>query len=611
MKILWIAGLLAIFLISSISPEYYNVTTDSALPSDVSSGILTHVYGMDYSDEIYNNVSQTRYRNFVQKITENGSRWIMDYTMAERGANMYARNYIIQQFQELSNGRIETEVIGNHLNVVGKLPGYLPGSNPAFAITAHYDSVDRSPGANCDGSGIATVLELVKVMSQYEWPLDIYFIAFNGLFTQNWRDGSPEVVTEFIMRGIELLTLYNVDTILVQNPVLPINERIQFGYEGAQYHKGRYWAELARQMSNNLGQNLILPVPSTSFYLWTLSDHYSFSERGYGNPICAFESGLSLDDSYHSSNDRWDNPDYNYNIGRETTAVIGASIAFTMSRAIGEPTKTNFELYVRGGNFNQIHFAITTPTLVNISSRWYGGTSSFYLLDPENNVIASQEYNYTSAWELSNVISYSASEQGLYTLVVYNSDYHIVGYDVEISINTDIDANGILDSQEYWIDQALFNSDQDGDGISDAEEILFGTDMMLVDSDGDAMPDKYELDHGFDPRNPSDGGEDADQDGLSNAQEFSGGLNPLSEDSDSDSIPDLWELENGLNPLLDDADLDLDGDGISNLDEYLNGTDPQSPEIMEIPQVWYFTPAIIIALIGAFVYIRKRGDPWD
>ncbi len=598
-------------LITPNIPIAHSSAIDSATPADSETDTLTRVYGQDYSDDVYGEVSQPNYRDIVQKFTENGSRWIMTYQMATVGANMYARNYIIQQLEELSRGRIETETIGNCLNVVGKLPGYLPGENPAFAISAHYDTVAGSSGANCDGSGIATVLELARVLSKYEWPLDIYFIAFNGLYTMNGMEGSPQVANEFNQREIDFLMLYNVDTLLVQDWTQPNDERIQFGYSMGSYHSGRYWAELARQMSNNIGWNRIVPVPSSSFYLWGSSDHYAFYERGFSNIMCAFESGIAEDDAYHTVEDTWNNARYNYDLGRETTGVIGASIAFTMSRALGEPQKINQEFTLGISNWKQIYITVTTPTTLNISSRWFGGTSSFYLFNPQNTLISEREYNHTSAWQPSDVISQPVSENGQYTLIVYNSDLQSVGYEVNITIDTDIDANGVLDSQEYWIDEALFDSDQDSDGLSDAEELFLGTDMLLVDSDYDTMPDKYEVDNGFDPRDPTDGNEDWDFDGLSNAQEYSGGLNPLSADSDNDLIPDLWELENGLNPLIDDADLDFDEDGISNLDEYLNDTDPQEPEPMEIPTEWYATPVVLIALIGVFVYIRRRKDPWS
>jgi len=613
MKHLWVLSLLVFLLVIPTVPGMYVQTVESIQPAEATPpNIQAHVYGEDYSEYVYWDVSLTNYRNIVQKVTENGSRWIMDYTMAsEEGPNKYARNYIIQQLDFLSLGRIETEIVGNCLNVVGRLPGYLPGNNPAFAISAHYDSADGSPGANCDGSGIAAVLELARVLSKFEWPLDIYFIAFNGLFTMNGMEGSPQVANLFNNREIDLLMLYNVDTLLVQDIAAPPDERIQFGYAEGTYHNGQYWAELARQMSNNIGTNKIVPIPASSFYLWSSSDHYAFYQRSFPNVLCAFESGIAFDGSYQNSNDRWNNGDYSYALGRETTACIGASIASAMSRALGEPYRSTYEYSLGSGLWEPVYITVSTPTFLNISARWFGGKSSFYLLSPDDTLLDALEFNYTSAWESSEILSRYVTQTGQYTLWTYNSDYRPVGYEVDVSIDTDIEGNGVLDSEEYWIDPALFSSDQDSDGLSDAEELLLGTDLNNVDTDSDAMPDKFEVDNGFDPRDPSDGNADADMDGLSNAQEYTGGLNPFSADSDSDLMPDLWELENGLNPLVDDADLDPDEDGFSNLEEYLNDTDPQEPERMEVPVEYIVTPVLLIAVVGALFYVRSRKDPWN
>jgi hypothetical protein len=609
MKQLWTLGLL-LLLVIPIAPSSHVATRGNSIRAESQANVSSRVYGEDLSSVVYDDVSFSSYRSFVEKFTENGSRWIRDYTLATSGANMYARNYIIQQFDKLSGGRIETEIIGNYLNVVGKLPGYLPGDNPAFAVTAHYDSARGSPGANCDGSGIAAVLELIRVMSKYEWPLDIYFVAFNGLLGEVSMEGSPQVANAFFNRGIELLMLYNVDTILLGDDSLPEDERIQFGYAGGVYHHGRYWADLARQVSNNIGQNFILQVPSSSFFLWESSDHYTFYRQGFP-VICAFESGIESDSAYQTSDDRHNYLGYRYTFGQETTAVIGSSIAFTMSRALGEPVKTHHEFTLGVGGWERIYITITTPTTVNISARWFGGRASFFLTDPSDALVTYQMFDHASAWEPSPVLSHYVSQNGQYTLWVNNNDSRTIGVEVNTSYEADIEANGVLDSQEYWIDPALFESDQDSDDLSDAEEIFLGTDLFSVDTDNDAMPDKYEVDNGFDPRNPSDGGEDADSDGLSNAQEYTGGLNPFSADSDSDSIPDLWEIEHGLDPLEDDANLDFDGDGYSNLEEYLNDTDPQRAEPLIIPTEFIIASIFLIAAIGVFVYTRRREAPWN
>jgi len=611
MKRLWVFIILGLMI--TVQPVYStsSVTVkNSAVPADVSSS-PRRIYGENIAEEIYDDVSLVGYRDIVEKFVENGSRWILDARMASEGANALAREYLVQQLDLLSNGRIEIELVGTFFNVVGRLPGYLPGDNPVIVVSAHYDSAEFSPGANCDGSGIATMLSLARMLSQYEWPLDIYFIAFNGLFTFVPMSGSPEVASMFQIAGIEILTMYNVDTILVQDPLLPTNERIQIGYLQdmfQEYYMGQYWAEMVTMMSNNYGLNYVVSVPSPSFGLWTGSDHYTFSQSGFTGILCAYESGGEIDGSSSTYNDRWYNVEYDYELGRETTAVIGASIAFTMSRTYGEPTQLNHTFTKGPGQFEMILFAITTPTIVNISSRWYGGSSTYYLVDSDFNLIESLAFNNSSAWEPTQVFSQYISTEGTYRLFVQNTEFRSVGYDISITYDTDIDGNGVNDQDEYWLDPSYFVSDQDNDNVTDADEIFHGTDMNDIDTDDDTMPDKYEIDMGFDPTDPSDGTQDADLDGLSNAQEYSSGLNPFSKDSDGDLMDDLWELTYGLNPLVDDADLDLDGDNITNLDEYLAGTNPQTSNLGQIPMIWFAAPVVAVASIVGLLYLRKREN---
>jgi hypothetical protein len=578
-----------------------------AAPAQVVSVSTPRVYGIDLSEIIYSSVETSSYRNFVRDMSEIGSRFIMNFAEVNLEGNRNAREYVKQNLADLSKNRIEVEEIGNYKNVVGKLPGYLPGDNPALAISAFYDSVENSPGANCDGSGVAAVLELARVMSEYEWPLDIYFIAFNGHFGYRFLQGSLEVANEFNTRGIELLMLYNVDTILVQDRSLPSDERIQMGYaEGGQslYHTGQFWAELTRTISNNIGDDMIIPVSSTEFIFWGASDHYRFYNDGF-NAMCAFESGPLVDESYHLSNDLWDHYQFDYNLGRETTAVIGASMAHIMSRTYGEKTTSNYEITLSSQTSRRYYIPISTPTTLNFTARWFGGSSSFFLLNPVGAIVSSGVFNHSSAWEPTNVFNPTLSTKGLYTLVISKNHIYPVGYEIQLSYYSDIDGNGVSDDREFWIDGVLFESDQDEDGLSDAQEIFLGTDLMSGDSDEDTIPDKFEVDNGLDPLNPSDASEDADDDQLSNAQEYSRGLNLFSADSDSDSMDDFWEVENGLDPLVDDSMLDLDDDGITNLQEYLDGTNPQVPEALEIPLVWISAPFLLIALIGALLYVQR------
>ncbi|MGQ4911806.1 MAG: M28 family peptidase [Candidatus Thorarchaeota archaeon] len=612
MRRLWVGA--ALFLLLFLPTQVLFSPVDEESSQSVHSpsasnqpNILKRVYGEDLSYEIYTKTSADTIRDFVQKFTENGSRYIMEEGMADRGINFDARNYLARTLESITDDRVEIDIVGRYRNIVARLPGYLPGDNPVFVISAHYDSPEDSPGANCDGSGIAVMLALADIMADYEWPLDIYFIAFNGLFGMKPRGGSPQVVNWFSSNDIDILALYNVDTILVPDNTLPMDERIQLGFAtGTPYRVSHYWADLARMVSNNIGSNMILPVPSGSFPIWSSSDHYSFYEDGIYQVTCAFESGLAIDTSYHNQLDTWDNVRFSYEVARELTGALGGCMAFTMGRALGETTHRNESYTIGSGSAKIIYIPITTPTTINVSCRWFGGTSSFYLVDPLDNVIASAEFNHTSAWERTRLFSKSVTATGLYKIVSYNSYYRTVGYDLYYEFDSDIDGNGVMDSQEYWLDNALWNSDQDGDGLSDAKEITLGTDINNVDTDGDVMPDLYELENGFDPRDPSDGNADADGDGLSNAQEYTAGLNPHSADTDSDHMPDLWELENGLNPLVDDSQEDPDGDGVTNLEEYEAGTDPQqAPAEEHLPYLWWGLPVLVVAPIVALLYRRR------
>src|SRR5208282_4604665 len=75
-------------------------------------------------------------------------------------------------------------------SVIAVLPGATqPGKR--IIVSAHYDSVNLrakgdkaaeapAPGADDDASGVAVVLELARVMSQYRFQKTIVFIAFGG-----------------------------------------------------------------------------------------------------------------------------------------------------------------------------------------------------------------------------------------------------------------------------------------------------------------------------------------------------------------------------------------------------------------------------------------------
>ena len=587
------------------------VIGDTAIRADTDSTMfvpaaaeIERVYGTDYSNQIFNSVSLNSFRNYVIKLTENGSR--PSGIPANLGENnIAARNWIADELQAGSNGRIEVEILGHYASVVGRLPGYLPVDAPALMVGGHYDSVGAAAGANDDASGVAATLELARVMSKYNWPLDIYFGAWNaeeiGLL------GSTEVSQIFLDRDVELLAYYNVDMLFVPDPEAPAGGDVLMVYPIGYYHQGAYWADLTSMMSQNYGHHMIQPTMSSDFSAWQRSDHWPFVQRGY-TALFAHESGGGYDIAYHTPQDTWDNPFYDYQIATETVKAIGGAMAFTMARAYGEPTRHDLSFTLIPSHERNYTVTISTPTTINVTCRWWGGGTSITLYNSLGGQMAQMVDAASSPWEPTTIMSQPAVSPGIYTLSVFNPSRTSIGYEIEVTYETDIDGNDVLDSQEFWFDQEFFSIDSDFDSIDDGREIILGTSRFSNDSDSDSMSDSWEIQYGLDPLDESDAVLDEDSDGLSNLNEFRNNCSPNKEDTDADSIPDLWEVENNLDPTRDDSAEDPDQDGVSNLVEYLEDTDPHFAEF-RIER--YFVPAIMlgaVAVIAAGAYvIRRRG----
>lgn len=116
-----------------------------------------------------------------------------------------ARRWIKSEFERYtrqSGGRLEVRFDGylqepvrrideptRIVNVVATLPGSMPEARDRhYVVSGHYDSrvsdvmndTSFAPGANDDGSGTAAVMELARVMSQYEFDATLVFMAVAG-----------------------------------------------------------------------------------------------------------------------------------------------------------------------------------------------------------------------------------------------------------------------------------------------------------------------------------------------------------------------------------------------------------------------------------------------
>ncbi len=156
--------------------------------------------------EIYKLVQQVN-ADSLKKYTEVLASFKSRHTLNQDAKNgmIAAQNYVNSKFLEFgitSNGRLTSKIEefvvpsdGRRIvadakvaNVVALLPGTNKQDPRMILISGHLDSrnkdvmdaVNASPGANDDGSGVALVLELARILSQIEFPTTLVFVAFTG-----------------------------------------------------------------------------------------------------------------------------------------------------------------------------------------------------------------------------------------------------------------------------------------------------------------------------------------------------------------------------------------------------------------------------------------------
>lgn len=164
-------------------------------------------------------------------------------------------------------------------------------------ISAHYDSAEDSVGANDNGSGVAAVLELARILKDTEIPYNIKFILFSGeekyMLGSRWYVGK---LTEDERK--QIIGVINIDTIA---------EKSDLGYmamiEGNKRPDNAEYDDEGLKKLAELNKNSMseLFTPSDRFFLTmaTNSDHYPFALANIPavSIVQDWQDGLNVNDS--------------------------------------------------------------------------------------------------------------------------------------------------------------------------------------------------------------------------------------------------------------------------------------------------------------------------
>lgn len=156
-------------------------------------------------ESILDEISAENIEAIIYKLVSFHTRHTLSDTVSDERGIGAARRWIFNEMQgysDASGGRLQVEyhrfiqpesrriaVATEIVNVVATLPGTQAESvDRIYVVSGHYDSICGNqldvecyaPGANDDASGTAAVMELARVMSQYEFDATIIFMAVAG-----------------------------------------------------------------------------------------------------------------------------------------------------------------------------------------------------------------------------------------------------------------------------------------------------------------------------------------------------------------------------------------------------------------------------------------------
>jgi len=99
----------------------------------------------------------------------------------------------------------------NSHNVEAILPGADPDSKDIYIVSAHYDTVYRTPSADDNSAGVAAVLSAAEIMSQYTFNHTVRFVAFSG--EEQGLLGSHEYAKDAYENCDNIIGVFNFDMI--------------------------------------------------------------------------------------------------------------------------------------------------------------------------------------------------------------------------------------------------------------------------------------------------------------------------------------------------------------------------------------------------------------
>jgi hypothetical protein len=276
-------------------------------------------------ENIVKEISAGNIRATIETLVSFGTRHSLSDTLSQTRGIGAARQWILQEFKryaQQSNGRLDAELQQTIVppsqrvpfptaivNVIATLKPSHPGPSAGriIVVSGHYDSRasnamdfrSDAPGADDDGSGVAVVLELCRVICKCDFDATIVFAAFGG--EEQGLFGSTALAEKAREQGLGIEAVFNNDMVgsgeagdgtkessyvrVFSEAFNPLDtggvfrQRVAQGLEndGGSRSLARYFKEVGERYNPGFGAQLIYRLDR----FLRGGDHKPFHDRGF------------------------------------------------------------------------------------------------------------------------------------------------------------------------------------------------------------------------------------------------------------------------------------------------------------------------------------------
>ncbi len=322
------------------------------------------------------------------------------YTIISRHKNQpgndKAGQFIYEKFQSFGLQVQYESFSSTGKNVIATKQG-LFDSQKYFVVCAHYDDMPSgttAPGADDNASGTATVLELARVLSQYNFNYTIKFICFDE--EEQGLVGSNYYATQARNRNDSIIGVINLDMTAYDAN----NDGIVDVHSNSVANTSQIanaWIDNIYEYGISLTPRLVASQP--------YSDHYSFQQKNYG-AILVIEYDLEFNPRYHTVNDKFQylNMNYAHKIAQVTAATVSEYAQVSSYNVTSISINSGWNLLSIPLNPSDRRRSIIFPTSVSYAYTYEGGYvikdtlelgKGYWLKfnSPQNQFITGQSFN--------------------------------------------------------------------------------------------------------------------------------------------------------------------------------------------------------------------------